>query len=69
MSEVIVNKVRVYTIIEEAIKVLVKVSIAHVVTYFQLKRFNKIVIIFAQYTIIPLYPITILQNKCFSCVI
>lgn len=47
MSEVIVNKVRVYTTIEEAINVLVKVSIAHVVTHFQLKRFNKAVIIFA----------------------
>lgn len=47
MSEVIVNKVRVYTMIEEAVKVLVKVSIAHVVTYFQLKRFNKTDIIFA----------------------
>lgn len=47
MSEVIVNKVRVYTVIEEVINVLVKVSIAHVATYFQLKRFSKTVIIFA----------------------
>lgn len=61
MSEVIVNKVRVHTMIEEAIKVLVKVSIAHVVTYFQLKCFNKTAVIY--YTVIPLYTIALLQNR------